>query len=354
MSMAVGLAGTEAREERARFFVIGVDVARADEGYSVLVRQLASRLSGLGLTRLISIGGSPAPDVVRVAAARPLISLGLARELRRHRPRLVFYAWPATVAALARGRLLGWLSGGRVVLLAPQPVYRRPWSAPFAKLLWPALVLVQSEAECTEARRLGPAARFLTGVEVDRFRPARPGEKLELRRRWGLTEDARIVLHVGHMVPSRNLGVLAALARREGVQPVFLASRLRSPGSSEVEELLVRNGVVVLKDYRPHVEELYRLADCYVFPVTSPLGAIGMPLSVLEALASDLPVVSRRFGILPELFEGSPGVRFADSDEELLLGVRELLRGAPSTRELALRYSWDSVLAPILHLAGAG
>jgi glycosyltransferase involved in cell wall biosynthesis len=351
MSAAIELGRAEASEERARYFVIGVDVPTADEGYAVLVRELAARLRAIGPTRLISIGGTPAADAIRVPSARPLISPRLARELLHHRPSLSFYLWPATLPGLLRCRLLESLSGGRVVLVAPQPVSWSTWSARVAKRLWPALVLVHSEAELTMASQIGPAARFQTGVDTDRFRPAQPGEKAELRRRWGLPEDVQVVLHVGHMVPSRNLGVLTRLARRPGVQPVLLASRLRRPGSAELEKALLRSGVVVLHGYRPNVEELYRLADCYVFPVKSPYGAIAMPLSVLEALASDLPVASTRFGVLPELFGSSAGVSFANSDEELAQAVEGLLAHPVETRHLADPYSWDSVVGRLLELA---
>src|SRR5207302_2816522 len=135
------------------------------------------------------------------------------------------------------------------------------------------------------------------------------------------------------------------LTRLDGVLPVMLASRRREPGSAALEDRLRSAGVVIFTGYRPEVEQLYRLADCYVFPVTSPMGAIAMPLSVLEALASDLPVASTRFGALPELFEGAPGIRFAATDAELVSAVDHLLGNPSPTRHLVLPFSWEASAA---------
>ena len=195
-------------------------------------------------------------------------------------------------------------------------------------------------------------SRFQTGVDTRRFRPPLPGEKGALRRLWGLPEDARVVLHVGHLVPSRNLSVMAELTRLDGVLPVMLASRRREPGSAALEDRLRSAGVVIFTGYRPEVEQLYRLADCYLFPVTSPMGAIAMPLSVLEALASDLPVASTPFGVLPELFQSATGIRFASGAEGLVCAVEELLARPCSTREVALPFSWETAIGGILERAG--
>jgi glycosyltransferase involved in cell wall biosynthesis len=73
-----------------------------------------------------------------------------------------------------------------------------------------------------------------------------------------------------------------------------------------------------------------------------------MPLSVLEALASDIPVASTRFGVLPDLFEGAAGIRFADSDEGLVRAVEELLERPAPTRHLVEAFSWDAAIGDIL------
>src|SRR5262249_60740787 len=93
----------------------------------------------------------------------------------------------------------------------------------------------------------------------------------------------------------RNLMALTPLAGEDGVTVVVVASGRRSVESDGLRAELDQHGVVLLDGYQPCIEELYRLADCYVFPTTAPDNAVALPPSVLEALASGVPVVSVRF-----------------------------------------------------------
>jgi glycosyltransferase involved in cell wall biosynthesis len=187
-------------------------------------------------------------------------------------------------------------------------------------------------------------------VDHERFRPATAAEKRVLRSRWRLPLDARIVLHVGHLVPARNLEALARLAALPNSCVVLLASHVRVAESESIERTLRECGVVIFSGYRPHVEELYRAADCYVFPSHAWGGGIDLPLSVLEAMASDLPVASTPFGALPDWFTGVPGVRFGNSFDELSQAVESLLRSKPHTRNLVERFTWDALAASVLEV----
>ena len=48
--------------------------------------------------------------------------------------------------------------------------------------------------------------------------------------------------------------------------------------------------------YIPEVEDIYRLSDLYLFLAESDTAAIEVPLSVLEAMACNLPVICTPFG----------------------------------------------------------
>ena len=72
-------------------------------------------------------------------------------------------------------------------------------------------------------------------------------------------------------------------------------------------------------------EELYQLSDAYLFPVLDPSGAIEMPLSVLEAMACGVPVLTTPFGDLQQRFPSGSGVVFWRSTDELMRGL-DLLR----------------------------
>jgi glycosyltransferase involved in cell wall biosynthesis len=112
-----------------------------------------------------------------------------------------------------------------------------------------------------------------------------------------------------------------------------------------VYDILVKGGCLVWRSYLPNVEEIYALADCYVFPTTHKQNSIEHPLSVMEAMSCDLPVISTRFGALPELFSPGQGLYFADTEEEFISSLEAMGTDETviRTREKVLPYSWGKV-----------
>jgi glycosyltransferase involved in cell wall biosynthesis len=253
------------------------------------------------------------------------------------------------LSALVRSRLLKWVAGNaRVVMIALQP-RRLRWPGSLAfRLFWPDLLLVSTDDELFGIRGLGAKAhRMVTGVDLDRFRPVRPGEKVALRLKWGIPAETRVVLHVGHLTEGRNLEALLPLASQPDLTVVVVTSSQRESESARIEQQLRASGVVVIQGFLADIDEIYRLADCYIFPTPSTDYAIAMPLSILEAMASDLPVAAMRVGALPERFGDVEGVLLADSATELVGAVAQLLSEPCSTRRLSEGYSWESLAAQV-------
>jgi glycosyltransferase involved in cell wall biosynthesis len=72
--------------------------------------------------------------------------------------------------------------------------------------------------------------------------------------------------------------------------------------------------------------------------------SIEVPLSVLEAMSCNLPVITTRFGALPTTFEKGQGLVLFDSER----GLRPELSRARNhpevrTRDKVLPYSWGSI-----------
>ena len=270
------------------------------------------------------------------------------------RPRAALYV-PAgrmvTRWALLRARYLRSSLGAPVAMAA----FHEGLSEAASK--WaPDLMLLTTQAACQEAERSGIRAELIwSGADTARFRPPRAGEKLELRRKWGIDPDSYVVFHVGHLFENRNLRALVPLAAEPGVSVLVLASHYRrEPESSTLCRHLEEGGVRLLFGHRPDLEEIYRLADCYVFPTVDHGGAVATPLSVVEAKASGLPVVARRFRALGERVGRELQIDLVDSDQELRALVLAFKQGSarPAAADSALpeAFSWDGVARRLLEL----
>ena len=324
-----------------------------DQGQRVFVRELVARLAHRTSIAAYSTSHEASPLFQQVRVSR-LLDRTLAAAIWRQRPGALLYVYPITPAGLLRARLLKFAARGAPVTIIPlvfQPLGNR--SRQLSKWLWPDLVLVSSRFDADRLRADGcPVATLPPAVDIERFRPPGPGEKVRLRQKWGLPIDMDVVLHVGHLVPARNVAVLAEVAARPNTSAVMLASSVRLAGSERLRHDLEARGVIVLTGYRPDVEELYRAADCYLFSSSGWGGGIDLPLSVLEAIASDLPVASTPFGALPERFAGADGVLFTEDPNDLPRVVDWLLNARPRTRSLITPYTWDALSTQILSLLG--
>ena len=79
--------------------------------------------------------------------------------------------------------------------------------------------------------------------------------------------------------------------------------RDRSTGAAT----LINEGMTVIRKYISSMVDIYNLADFYVFPVLRQDGAIETPLSVMEAMACNLPIVSVPVGDVPEVIGSTDG-----------------------------------------------
>ena len=321
-----------------------------DDGYARIVRTMAA---GLGLRRPVVLHDMPGHRRGGSAGASiPWRTWGTLRtatrpEVRRARPAVLVYVSRSsvTVAALLRARLLKLVCRGVPVAVVGLHATSGRLPAPFAlRHLAPDLLLVPTGRERDAGRAAGVYADTVCGgVDLDRFRPPRPGERAHLRQRWRLPVRDRLILHVGHLREGRNLPALAPLAHSAGVTVVVADTGHGRSESKQLRSALEGAGVVVMDGCRPNVEELYRLADCFIFPAVSPDDAVALPLCVLEALASDLPVVTTRFGAVAERFGQTASVTFVDSPAEIPERALAACGSAARSRDLVEPYTWDAL-----------
>src|SRR5918912_1927266 len=335
-----------------------------DEGIKKFVTSVSGPLAEMTDLLVLAAGDAgPLPASVQAAPAnRFLLSRTLGRTLRRFQPDIVVYV---PIAAATRNSfvrcaiLRGYAPRARLLMVSLQPRTYGPLARRLIRQLHPDLTLVQSVATCHRLTRLGcPAAVLPSGVDLHAFAPVSRQEKQALRARYGLPPEAYVVLHVGHLKRQRNVLLLNRVRSELSCETVFVGSTSTPDGvDHDVAAALRAGGTHVIDRYIERIAELYQLADCYLFPVHAAGGAIEAPLSVLEAMACDLPVVTTRFGFLRQSLTDGPGVTFADSDEGLLAAVSRLREtraqlSPGQVRAQVQPFSWDAIARMLLAHAG--
>jgi glycosyltransferase involved in cell wall biosynthesis len=159
------------------------------------------------------------------------------------------------------------------------------------------------------------------GVDTERFRPARPGEREATRAALGLRDDAVVFGYVGRLQATKGIEQLldafgAVRTAHLGAVELVVAgepSRFMGADGAAYERALRASapaGVHWL-GRRRDVPELVRAVDVLVVPSQweEPFGLV-----VAEAMASGVPVVATRRGGLPE--------QFPEALAELVVGTR--------------------------------
>jgi glycosyltransferase involved in cell wall biosynthesis len=184
-----------------------------------------------------------------------------------------------------------------------------------------------------------------------------PAARAALEREWRIEPGMRLVLAVGRLVEAKNHALaVRALAH---VPDAVLVIAGRGPLRTELEQLAFDTGVserVVLAGLRPDARALMGAADAIVLPSRSE----GLPLTVLEALASGTPLVATSVRGTRELLTDGRDALLVPPDEaavaqalERVLADRELARRlAGAALEKAAAHSEEAMVAGYLDLYG--
>jgi len=346
-----------------RIVIVSEDLVEPwDEGIKKFTFSLGRALSSRHAVRMINVdrsglaarqnGATPGGDdaIVNVPGSRTFMQPALRRAVASAQPDTVIYV-PSpsdTAGSFVRAFSLRrhW-PRARHAMVALIPRRHPSRLKPFLKGAAPDCVFVPSYVSLLHLHNLSLSGDLLpVGIDLARFRPAAPGEKNALRRKHGVPEGAHVFLHVGHLRPKRNLGVLARLAGLPGAHVIAIGST-STPEDAAVRNELERAGVRVIREFVP-VDEFHRLADRYVFPVFDSEGCVEIPLSVIEALASGVPVIARPFGGLRDVVPAGDDVCYVANDDEMLAQAAALMQApVPPVRALD-EFAWDNVADRLL------
>ncbi len=175
-------------------------------------------------------------------------------------------------------------------------------------------------------------------VNVEDYHPALENHQSEIHNKGPLS-----ILYLGYLGKAKgtfDLIEAANIIRARGIEMVFeLVGSELTPGELEflrkkVKQLILE-GYVKLNNPAHGADKLayFRNAEIFVYPSYNE----GVPMAVLEAMASGLPIVGSRVGGLPDLIKDN-GVLFEPGQPEQLADILCGLANEP-----ALRFSMQKI-----------
>ena len=212
-------------------------------------------------------------------------------------------------------------------------------------------VVANAEAGRDLLRDMGIRARIEVipnGVDLERFRPAEGlAERQHLRKALDIDPDRRVLVAVGTISPRKGSDLLIEswrrlIAEHDDLDLIFVGTRKDQmhddlDGFKQcIADLLSIPGAedrIRFTGYVPNVEEYLRAADACVLASDRE----GLPNSVLEAMASRLPVVVTRFhGLSSEIGQQGREYALCDRDvDSLTRTLDEILSEPARADELA-------------------
>lgn len=169
------------------------------------------------------------------------------------------------------------------------------------------------------------------GIDVDKFRNTvvdRPAKRKEL----GIPEDAFLLLSVGELNENKNHQIVIRTLAELNDPSIHYAIAGNGALAEYLTALAEQLGVadrVHLLGYRRDVAELYKTADVYVLPSLRE----GLNVSIMEAMASGLPVVCNRIRGNTDLVNTLTGVLCSAHNACDLLSAIQCLRTNRQLRE---------------------
>ncbi len=224
----------------------------------------------------------------------------------------------------------------------------RPLHAVFVRLerwaaAWSDIIFVQSREDWDEALRLriAPRERLVhigNGVDPTRFGAALHADAAARFRTEHGAASAPVVGFVGRLV--REKGAVefvraAAVVKRQVPEAKFVMVGQPLPSDrdsclAEIERLRAELGLgadLILTGYRTDVPAVLAAFDLFTLPSYRE----GMPRSLIEAMATGLPVVATNIrGCREEIVNGETGILVPPRDHDALAGaIIRLLRSRP-------------------------
>lgn len=211
------------------------------------------------------------------------------------------------------------------------------------------LVLINKEDYETAVSREFRAGKIYkidgVGVNTDKFSPATPAEKAEMRASLGIPDDGFLSVYAAEFIPRKNHIFLLDALKKLRSENINLRFAFLGQGKL-MEEIKQKTTEMGLSDfvqffgYRRDAEKFYAAADM----VAAPGSQEGLPVHLLEAMASGLPVIATSIRGHVDLIEnGKNGLLYNYNDMDAFCMAVKRIIGDSQLREAFGRNNIEDV-----------
>jgi len=158
-----------------------------------------------------------------------------------------------------------------------------------------ALITINKEDYSRAQKLAAKKVYYVPGVGIDTKKYAvsdevRQENRMVIRNEFGIPEDATVLLSVGELIPRKNHRVVIEAISQIDNDNLYYIICGRGPLMESLKELahsLDISNRVILTGFRNDIADFFSASDVFIFPSLQE----GLPVAVMEAMASGLPVV---------------------------------------------------------------
>ena len=207
------------------------------------------------------------------------------------------------------------------------------------------------------AKRIGIKEKKLivipTGVNLDKFKRGK-----DIRKNLGIDKKEFVIVYAGLIVPRKGIDIMLKILKKSIHINVRMLLVGEGPNKKYYIELAKRFGVIdkiSFIGWRKDIPDIFRSADLLFLPSRGE----GLPGVIMEAMASELPVVASNIPCIPDLVEnGKNGFLCKMNDVEcfkekilkLVHNKRLAKKMGKNGLEKIKSFDWDKIIQNYIEL----
>ena len=170
------------------------------------------------------------------------------------------------------------------------------------------------------------------GIDLEKFQNLAVDRESKIKE-LGLPKNKKILLSVGELIKRKNHEtIIRAIAELKDPSLIYVIC-----GHGELEEYLKElckrlkvDDQIYFLGYRTDILEIYPIADLFIFPSWQE----GLPVALLEAMASGLPAICSDIRGNRDLIQESSCLMKENTPEEYQYAIKKLLKSEETMKKL--------------------